>query len=212
MATFFGYRVLVPCTECGEAIALDGPSRTVQCDACRSQFELPASMWKGALAFRQYVDEFGLTEGRTRGSSLQDGELRMFVRWGPARPACRGCERPLELAHVHPGHDVDVPCACGHATSTFPAPSWLTEVEPAALQLFGAPPAHRPAVPLQVDAAATRPVQFACTVCGAGLGITVETPRVLGCQFCSSDLYLPDVLWRALHPVKKRLPFWVAFR
>jgi ribosomal protein S27E len=60
--------------------------------------------------------------------------------------------------------------------------------------------------------AATRPVSFACPDCGANLKIAADAPRILACSFCKADLFLPDPLWRALHPVKKRVPWVVAFR
>lgn len=56
-----------------------------------------------------------------------------------------------------------------------------------------------------------KPVLFSCPRCGAGLDIAAESPRILTCKYCDSDLYLPDALWHALHPVKRRAPFWVGF-
>lgn len=210
MVTFFSYRVLVPCTECGESIPLDGPAQEISCAACGSVVTIPATFWNGALAFREYVAEFALAEGQTRGSSTSSGELRMYVRWGPQRPVCSDCDAPLDLTEVRPGHDGDVRCTCGHATPTFPAPEWLRAVEPKAMQLFGVPRAAT-GVAVAPSPTATRPVQFACTVCGAGLRITSESKRLFTCTYCDSDLYLPDALWRALHPVQKRRAWWVAF-
>ena len=57
-----------------------------------------------------------------------------------------------------------------------------------------------------------KPVLFNCPRCGGGLDISAEMPRILTCRYCESDLYLPDPLWHALHPIKKRAPFWIAFR
>lgn len=209
MVTFFSYRTLVPCTECGESIALDGPAPEITCGACASVIAIPAQFWAAALSFRGNVAEFGLTEGKTRGSSTSNGELRMNVRWGPQRPMCTGCDAALDLSRVPSGYDGDVVCSCGHATPTFPAPAWLRAAEPAALQVFGAP--RNPSGVAAATSTATRPVQFACTVCGAGLRITGESRRLFTCGHCDSDLYLPDALWRALHPVKKRGAWWVAF-
>jgi DNA-directed RNA polymerase subunit RPC12/RpoP len=56
-----------------------------------------------------------------------------------------------------------------------------------------------------------RPVLFSCARCGANLEVTADTKRILTCSYCDSDLFLPDALWRALHPVQKRRPFWVRF-
>ena len=82
-------------------------------------------------------------------------------------------------------------------------PAWLSAVVPAArtLHVAAAPPAPP----------AARPISFACPDCGAGLKIDHAAPRVLACAYCAADLYLPDALWRTLHPARPRRPFWVTF-
>lgn len=209
---FFVFKVLIPCVECGNSMAPGGPLLGVYCKACASTLELTPEIWKGALQFRQYEAEFSLTEGRTRGSSLTNGELRLLVRWGPSRPMCPGCGAPMAAESVPPGGDGRLSCPCGGSIPTFPVPAWLRQVVPAAVQLFGATresdPEHLPSVE---NSPAHRPVLFGCPRCGAGLDVGAESPRILTCRYCDSDLYLPDALWHALHPVKKRTPFWVCF-
>lgn len=165
----------------------------------------------GALEFRKYGSEFSLTEGRTRGSSLTNGELRLLVRWGPSLPSCPGCTAPLPAEAVPPGGDGELSCRCGRSIATFPVPDWLRKVVPSAVQLFGASRDGVVALPTVEISAAAKPVLFGCPRCGAGLDIDRDAPRVLACKYCASDLYLPDALWHALHPVKKRTPFWVRF-
>jgi hypothetical protein len=209
---FFVFKVLMPCPECGGSVALEGPHLHVVCNACKSTLELVPENWKGALAFRQYAAEFSLTEGKTRGSSLTNGELKLLVRWGPGRPMCPGCGAPMRTEAVPPGSDGTLSCTCGQSMSALPVPDWLRQVVPTAVQLFGA---AREGIPEHLEAvttsAAQKPVLFGCPRCGAGLDIATESPRILTCKYCDSDLYLPDPLWHALHPVKKRTPFWVAF-
>jgi hypothetical protein len=174
--------------------------------------ELTPENWYGALEFRKYAAEFSLTEGKTRGSSLTNGELKLLVRWGPARPVCPGCTAPMPAESVPPGGDGVLSCKCGQSIGTFPAPQWLRHVVPTAVQIFGAvreglPDDLRP----MESSAPLKPILFACPQCGAGLDIGGESPRILTCKYCDADLYLPDPLWYALHPVKKRRPFWVGF-
>ena len=209
---FFVFKVLMPCPECGSSVALEGPVLRVVCAACQSTLELVPENWMGAFEFRKFEAEFSLTEGKTRGSSLTDGELQLFGRWGPARPVCPDCASPMPIEAVPPGGDGVLSCRCGGSMTTFAPPDWLRQVVPSVVQLFGA---IREGVPEGLAAvetsAAQKPVLFGCPRCGAGLDVAAESPRILTCKYCDSDLYLPDALWYALHPVKRRAPFWVGF-
>ena len=208
----FVFKVLMPCPECGASVPFEGPHLGVTCGACTSRLELQPENWKGAFEFRRYEAEFSLTEGKTRGSSLTNGELRLLVRWGPGRPVCAVCAAPLPVDAVPPGGDGQLSCACGQSMPTFPVPDWLRSVVPTAVQLFGAAREGAPAgVEIVETGTAARPVHFGCPRCGAGLDIAAGSPRILTCKYCDSDLYLPDALWHALHPVKRRTPFWVSF-
>jgi hypothetical protein len=214
VATFFVFKIRTSCTECGEGMVLEGPRLEATCEACASVLSVPADHWKNMFGFRSGVDQYGLTEGKTRGSSLTSGERRLLVSWGPQRPMCIACGVLLDLTSAPPGTDGEVPCACGRATPTFPPPSWLAQIEPAVMQIFGAPRGGPPgAAPAELHAqTGLSLVSFACPDCGANLKVTPDAPRVLRCSYCQCDSFLPDALWRALHPVKKRTPFYVAFR
>ena len=211
MAAVFVFKIRSSCPECGESLAPAGPTQSITCDGCQTVFPIPGDDWKDKFGFRADCEERGLTEGKTRGSSMMAGERKFLVSWGPQRPLCVGCGALLNLANVGPGSVGEIPCACGKTTPTCPPPAWLAAADPTVLQLF--------AVPLELPAGAspvgggagTKPISFACPDCGANLKITSESPRVLGCTYCQADLYLPDPLWRALHPVKKRAAFYVAF-
>ena len=216
---YFAFRLLLGCAECGERLPLGAPTLSASCTACHSAIELLPRHWQGVFELYRDAERFQLTEGKTRGSALRDGEMQLLIRWGPARVVCTACGGALSVEAVPPGGDGQVSCACGVAVETFPPPAWLRELVPTALQMFGATRVgvtgvagvaelSAPAVP----AASGKPIAFGCPRCGAGLDIAPETPRILTCKYCESDLYLPDLLWHALHPVKKRAPFWVAFR
>jgi hypothetical protein len=216
MASFFVFKVRSTCLECGESIPFDGPVLRIPCRACHSDMEIPAPAWKNILDFRENLAKFGLTEGQIRNSSTMGGGTAGFsVGWGPQRPVCAGCGALLDLSAAPPGTEGEIRCAaCGASTTTFPPPSWLAAVVPEALQIFGAarsiggPGAN----PIEAPRDAARPISFSCPDCGATLKITMESPRVFSCTFCKADHFLPDALWRALHPVKKRAPWVVAFR
>jgi hypothetical protein len=217
MASFFVFKVRSACLECGESMPFEGPALRITCRACHSDLEVPAAAWKNILSFREKLAKHGLTEGQIRNSSVMGGGTGTFsVGWGPQRPVCAGCGALLDLSATPPGTDGSIRCGgCGASTTTFPPPPWLAAVEPEALQIFGAARsggAPAGATPVEAPRNDARPISFSCPDCGATLKITMESPRILTCTFCKADHFLPDPLWRALHPVKKRAPWVVAFR
>jgi DNA-directed RNA polymerase subunit RPC12/RpoP len=210
---YFSFKLLLGCAECGERFPLDGATLSATCPACHSAIELLPSHWKSVFELYRDAAQFQLVEGKTRGSALRDGELQLLIRWGPSRPTCAACSSALAVEAVPVGGDGQVACRCGQTVETFPPPVWLRELVPTALQVFGVRPQNAPGgVAVVAPALAAKPVLFGCPRCGAGLEVAAETPRILTCRYCESDLYLPDLLWHALHPVKKRAAFWVAFR
>ena len=210
---YFVFKLLLSCGECGARFPLEGPALTATCTSCHSTIEVTTKQWKPIFELYRDAAEFQLTEGKTRGSALVNGEQQIWIRWGPARPSCVACHQPLPVDAVPPGGDGKLACTCGESVETFPPPKWLSDIVPEIVQLFGARREGAPSAATAVAVAAgAKPVLFNCPRCGAGLDIAAESPRILTCQYCESDLYLPDPLWHALHPVKKRTPFWIALR
>ncbi len=218
---YFVFKLLLSCAECGGRIVLEGPTLAATCPSCKSTVEVQAKHWKPVLELYRDAAEFELVPGKTRGSAFSSGEFQLLIRWGPARPSCSGCGADLPVEAVPPGGDGKLMCPCGEVMHTFPPPKWLREQVPSAVQLFGATRDGQvgteagnasPGLTSVAHEAAHKPVLWSCPRCGAGLDISAESPRILTCRYCESDLYLPDPLWHALHPVKKRAPFWVAFR
>ncbi len=209
MAIFFVYKIRSHCTECGEALMLDGPTLQIECRACQSMVPIDEKNWKAILGFRNARQ---LKDGELKNGAII-GDQSFYIRYGQMRPVCAGCETPLDLYASPPGTDGDVGCGqCGQSMSTFPPPQWLLKVEPEALQIFGAVrESELMRGPAVETAQALHPVTFGCPECGGNLKITHESPRILDCTYCKNSLYLPDALWRALHPVRKRTAWYVAF-
>lgn len=204
---YYLFMLRTACSECGEPLILDGPLLKARCLACQSLLDIAPANWKRVLEYR--LDN----HARQKMVSTVLGFAREWtfnLRIGPQSPKCAGCEKPLDVASMPAGMDGDLPCPCGHLTPTFPAPHWLREADPHAIQLFNAQ-REDTAAKSPVTARADRPVSFGCPDCGANLKIKVESPRILECQYCKTDLFLPDALWRALHPVRKRAAWYVQF-
>jgi hypothetical protein len=44
---------------------------------------------------------------------------------------------------------------------------------------------------------------MSCPSCAAGLQITAADQRTTTCAYCKASVYIPDDLWRQLHPAKQ---------
>src|ERR1700674_4124952 len=108
MASFFVFKIRTSCAECGEGMVLEGPRQEATCESCQSILPLAGQDWKNMFSFRSSAQSFALTEGKTRGSSMSDGERRFLVSWGPQRPICVGCGALLDLTKAPPGTDGEV--------------------------------------------------------------------------------------------------------
>jgi len=188
---------------------MDRPSLELECMACHAKLELTPIDWQRLFDKRNFVKP-ELSEGETRAWSLRSSELDVTMRFGPQPPLCAACGARMDLSTCKPEMEGNIFCGkCGAPMGTFPAPEWLRAVDKTVRQIFGAPRA--PAGQRIATADAAKPVSFSCPDCGGHLKITAESPRVVACSYCAADLFVPDALWRAIHPLKKRSPWYVAF-
>ncbi len=119
-------------------------------------------------------------------------------------PICNCGEVLDEVSQIASGTDGAFHCpACGLKHETFPAPRF---VRGSAVQVFLAVRENQQATVSVPDA---KPVLFACPNCGANLHIDSEAKRIVTCQYCECDVFLPADLWHRLHPVRRRRAFWI---
>lgn len=207
-------KVRVNCPECGSALFVDGPYKKVLCPACDSRTAVTA-LWP--ILLERAIDN-GAGGRHFRSSSFiwagNDVPHILYAANKGHPPLCGRCDEVLDEAeHVAGGTDADFFCpACGAAHPTWPAPGYLSQKKlpggVRAQQVFMAPSEEaqgRPPAPAR-DA---KPVNFGCPNCGANLAITGDSLRVLTCEFCEADSYLPPAIWNRLHPVRKRRAFWI---
>jgi hypothetical protein len=187
---------------------LEGPWAEMQCPSCHA--ETPIAYWWSTLVAnagekapggRRFAPRFAMD------TSKPITHIHYAVNQGQP-PICSGCDAVLDVDAIANGTDGTFHCtACGAIHDTFPAPKHLRG---GAVQIFLA---VRDTDQLAERAAKTaKPVMFDCTNCGGNLKITTETTRFTTCQYCEVDLFLPQALWNALHPVRKRRAFWLRTR
>jgi hypothetical protein len=176
-------------------------SRLVQsqpCEACHTPATVTAEDWAAILGYaaQGFLDDFNLdcynVHARTRPSAL---------------PACAECAAPMPLDQLAVGTSATIACTCGAALATYPAPSWLKAGLPAIDQVFETHETSGASSSSQRAQA----VVMSCPSCGGGLDITTDSQRTTKCTFCSANVYLPDDLWRSLHPVKTARAWSIAY-
>ncbi len=202
------------CNHCGAPLPLNAPAREVTCAQCMGTVAVSPKIWGMLLVdLDEQYETLGEGQGRTVNALLDGRKVVYDIK--REMPRCEKCSAPFQVAMWQVGTSRNIACTqCGDPASTEPAPPWLGQVAPNARQLYLVDPDPRLAasspVPLS-PAAAPRPVALACPSCGAGLEFTADHPRITPCRFCGVDVYLPDQVWRRLHPVKVVTPFYVRF-
>lgn len=195
------------CDRCLAPVPLEGVHRSAVCRNCGNRLSIPAEPWEACwAAVLAQVEQ--LPEGGSATGEVQAEGAALRFEVARRRPVCRHCRFDLPF-DVPDGQREPVPCVeCGEMNPTQPFPSWLRERVPSAGQLLGAVPEW--AVQGQQSEVLEPPsVIMGCPACQHGMKLDVSSPRVSSCDFCGADIYVPEDLWRHLHPVPASSPFWV---
>lgn|GEM_PF-1167914 len=195
-------RMSVECDHCNGDVPLNGPTERAACDKCMKDTPLTQVPVELELA----------AEGMQRFGSSYKSQIHS----GP-EPQCASCDAkiPIDAYLSHVGATTTIPCPrCNAACPTYPAPAWLKAKLPAALQIFGGDAKtvnDQPGIALELPTAKPEPVIMACPKCGGSLDINAECERTTPCSFCKSSIFLPDGLWKRLHPVRTMVCWTITF-
>jgi hypothetical protein len=205
----------VDCSECGQPVPLDGPVRQAHCNMCQSEVAVRPGLWQGVLLQAEQRHET-LLGGAVHGDKARHQGQEMTYELRVAVPACEECGAPFPAEVVSRVETLQFCCTtCGDPASTHPTPDWLRQRVPSAVQVVRtdvvAPEGGEGAVAVRPAEEAPKPVVMACPQCAGSLSVGVESERLYACQFCGAEVYLPDAVWRRLHPVKKVREFFVGF-
>ena len=189
------------CDKCGDMIPVNGPLRHVVCGSCQAQYDLTPSVWSTQVAsssegYRILNNPYTCND--------TDDTSRM----------CPACEKhfPFDEAAVEGDEEIHCPY-CGREIHSYPAPDWLVKELPAVVHVVGGDREEGEGgsgVVLQPEET-QRPVVLSCPNCGGGLKVTGESERLIPCEHCNTDVYLPDGVWRRLHPVDTVSPWTLVF-
>ncbi|MFH1437835.1 MAG: hypothetical protein ABIJ56_19155, partial [Pseudomonadota bacterium] len=207
VGTYFAQiQILTKCPECGHPVPVNGLLNKIHCNTCQSDFTWSGNGWK---MFLEDIQSSVMTSGGMSTNYLSHGTT---VEATAATPVCPSCKKsiPGEALEGCEGGSVSCP-GCGHAMGCCPAPQWLAEAFPNLKAVYGGEAEPGGGEAVELSGQAGKPVLFKCPGCNATLKITAGSERVTTCEFCKSDVYLPDDLWLRLHPAKKMEPWYVRF-
>jgi len=209
---YAGYTLRTECPKCGMPLPLDRPTRKATCGQCHADVAIPEEVWHHTLALFESADRPTPGSVLTQSESIAGFNIHMQLASTP--PCCEHCGTRYAIDELATNAAQDFACTkCGDPASLWPAPTWLTLHVPTLRQIISTDPGGattQEGAPL--DAALTEepaPVAMPCPECAGSLRITAKHERVVNCQFCSTDVFLPDEVWRRLHPVKT-VQWWFA--
>ncbi len=213
-----GFSLRTTCNRCGQPLPLNAPVRRTTCAACSADVTLPDRIWTCALEeLEKSYEALAEDAPRTHTATIDGFPLTFELRRGA--PRCEKCGQGYPDDRMADGSTRDLFCVgCGDPGSTYPAPDWLRSLVPTAVQIVstdrgGAAEAGLVAAG-GVAAAPTQastPVVMSCPQCGGPLRITDDMARLVPCTHCHAEVYLPDELWRRLHPAKVSRLWYVRF-
>ena len=214
MSRFGAFTVRTECARCGQPLPLNGPFNVAHCASCQADLPVHPGLWNVLL--KKLDDEHDAMIEGAPGRLMQTIEgVQFHCSYMRSLPRCDKCSATLPL-DVATTVERDLFCTgCGDGASVYPAPQWLRDIVPTAQQVYsvdrGAGPDARRAVPLGVVTEAPQPIVMPCPQCGGALQLGGEAERVVKCHFCTADVYLPDDLWKRLHPVRVIREWFVRF-
>lgn len=209
-----GFTFRVTCRHCGQPGPVNLPAQEHACAFCQETTAIPPTLFGDLLEMLD--DEYReLSPGEVQTYEDDAEGVEAVVSYRRVdKPLCEKCKQPYRDESIADGSARDIFCAsCGDPASTAPVPAWLVARVPTARQLVSV---HRgtaggAGVAPEIAAEAAQPIAMACPSCGAGLTITHEHARTTPCTFCNVSVYLPDPLWRKLHPVRTVQEWFVGF-
>lgn len=200
---FASVEMMMDCPKCGAGIALNSPTRHLQCPSCASPVSIPDRVWEKTLAgIERKVQTWGF--GASYPARTEEPGLELDYSRGRIYPPCPRCSQPMTATGDGVHHDC---VECGERGSARPAPDWLESINPHVVGYVGEDAKEDAKKPKEKKQA----VSISCASCGAKL-VTDGSTRGVECEYCDTLNVLPDSVWQALHPPSIRRPWWLLLR
>ncbi|MBN2586696.1 MAG: hypothetical protein JXA64_01270 [Candidatus Fermentibacteraceae bacterium] len=206
------FEIRTACRACGRSIPVNGPVRLLICTACFEETPVDPRVLAGFL--NDFEEEYeALTEGQGRGGTLISGSGTFKYGYWKLPPRCSSCRHPLPVPDG-PGVSSVTCSECSTVHYAYPVPDWLREPAPSAWLCITPepPPGREEQGSGAMGDGSEQPVVMSCPQCAGAVSISADTGRVMRCDYCDSEVYIPDAVWLRVHPVERTREWFVSFQ
>lgn len=181
---------------------LNAFTEDILCPNCNKTNTFDSETWGGILedAVKE-APRFQIGEGQP--STIMRGGYTYSLMYGRQEPRCGKCKEGIDIAKLEEySTRGNIECTKCANPIFIRKPSELVANNFSTVKyLIGEDDDLLSVNKAGTVPAAAKPVVFTCPSCAGGLRVD-GTSRMIDCQFCDSQVYLPDDLWFRLHPPK----------
>jgi DNA-directed RNA polymerase subunit RPC12/RpoP len=195
-------RVSVGCA-CGRLVPINALISRALCPACNKPVEVElARLVPDVIAADADL-------GKTRSIALIGKHAQLEST--REDPACASCGTPVpDEAAAFAARGFTMCPGCGARIAVRPPPRDLAPLLRGASLIVGEDLEQMATGAAGKAPNAAQPIELRCTSCHAPLKID-GTRRTVRCEYCSTDLFLPDDLWLRMHPIERRRSFYLCW-
>lgn len=192
----------IKCPRCDRAVPLDGPMETVICGSCKSKIPLTREYWVENISEGcTKMEEVEVGQGT---SSMLLGTFNANLSLARFNPYCDECKTEFDYSWENCVGSHYTCNSCGLKYPVDLPPLWLQKNIPQIKFLVNALTDFMP--PAKPNS--SKPVVLSCPSCSAALEVN-GSKRFVDCNYCNSQVYLPDALWMKFHTAKRKRRWFV---
>lgn len=202
--------IMSNCRKCGFPLPLNAVTDKILCRFCDSYNEISFEKWRDIIS-QEYSECVRISNYETKSMSAFATGTKVMVDYGMSDVVCVACNNLISddvFEEIEQSKDHE--CSnCGSRFFIRRIPNAVKNIFPGATFIAGEDPHQitgRESDFKEDDG--NKPVVLRCPSCASNLKID-GTKRLIPCEFCSSNIYLPDDLWFELHPPRKTKSWFV---
>jgi hypothetical protein len=191
------------CKHCGGSLVINALTNEILCPACQKINEFTYGSWKQSILESALKDYLELNEGEGQNQTVMTGEYTFHIMYGNQKPRCGKCKTSFkpERYDEYAKQGKAVCEKCSNVISVRLLPEILKNDFEIKYLIGEDSDMFSSGKGTMKTPDEVKPILFTCPSCAGNLKID-GSDRVVTCNFCNSQIYLPDDLWFRLHPVK----------